>query len=58
MRSHALAFATAPWSADDAEAARRREPPPLRMRREERGEWDDGLKDRLPDEAKGRAMNE
>ena len=36
-RSHVLAFATAAWSDEQAEAASRREPPELRMRREERG---------------------
>ena len=46
-RSHVLAFATAAWSDEQAEAASRREPPELRMRREERGEWDDGLVERL-----------
>ena len=42
-RSHALCFATAPWSAEEAAAADARKPPALLMRREEDGkDWDDG----------------
>ena len=42
QRSHALAFASAPLGFERAAAERTvpREPPALRMRREERGPWD------------------
>ena len=39
-RSHALAFATAPMSEDDLAELATRDPPEMRMRREERGEWE------------------